>query len=213
MDARQTHVAEIRAGRPCGARRAGRPRSEACRRAVLAAAYDVLTRDGLAGFTIERVATAAAVGRTTIYRWWPSRGALAVECLLEAVQKQYRPDAAGDVVRDLKAHMRQVVAIMRGEAGRIVAGIIAEGQSDPDTLAAFEAGFLLPRRREMERILSTGLGNGQLRRDLDLDMTVDLLVGALLRHLLSPGALADPRLADRIVDAVTRGCLRQAPPI
>jgi AcrR family transcriptional regulator len=211
MDARQIAVAETGTCRPCGARRAGRPRSEACRRAILAAAYDVLTRNGLAGFTVERVAAEASVGRTTIYRWWPSRGALAIECLLEAVQKQYRPDATGEVVRDLKAHLRQVVAIMRGDAGRVVASIIAEGQSDPDTLAAFEAGFMRPRRREMERLLSVGLENGQLRRDLDLDMTVDLLIGGLLRCLLGTEGLADPRLADRIVESVTRGCLPETP--
>jgi AcrR family transcriptional regulator len=207
MDARDRLPAGLGEPDPCTARRAGRPRSEACRLAVLAAAYDVLTREGLAGFTIERVAAAASVGRTTIYRWWPSRGALAVECLLEAVQKQYRAGASGDVTEDLKAHMRQVVEIMRGEAGRVVASIIAEGQRDPGTLAAFEAGFLRPRRRDLEKILALGLERGQLRHDLDIDMTIDLLIGGMLRHLLSTGGLADARLAERIVDTITRGCL------
>ena len=191
---------------PCGARRAGRPRSEACRVAVLNAAYDVLTRNGLGSFTVERVAAAAAVGRNTIYRWWPSRGVLAVECLLDAVQKQPRAPATGNAVEDLSGLVRNVIGVMRGEAGRIVAGIVAEGQSDPGTLAAFEDGYLRPRRLEFEKILVAGIASGQLRPDLDVGMTIDLLVGALLYRRLILGGLEDPRLANLVVASVIGGC-------
>lgn len=198
--------------RRCGARRAGRPRSEACRVAVLDAAYDVLTRDGLGSFTVERVAAAAAVGRTTIYRWWSSRGALAVECLLEAVRKQASVAATGDAIADLRIVAEQVIGMLRSEAGRIVAGILAEGQSDPETMAAFEEGYLHPRRIELETILAAGIRSGQLRPDLDVGMTIDLLMGGLLYRLLTHGGLEDVRLADRIVASAIGGCLADARP-
>lgn len=195
---------------PCGARRVGRPRSEACRVAVLNAAYDVLTRNGLGSFTVERVAAAAAVGRNTIYRWWPSRGVLAVECLLDAVHKQPRAPATGNAVEDLSSLVRNVIGIMRGEAGRIIAGIVAEGQSDPGTLAAFEDGYLRPRRHEFEKILAAGIASGQLRQDLDIGMTIDLLVGALLYRRLILGGLEDAGLADKVVAGVIGGCALDA---
>lgn len=175
------------------------------------AAYEVLTRDGIGGFSIERVATAAAVGRSTIYRWWPSRGALAVECLLEAVRQPYRLDESGDASQDLKTHVRQVIGIMRGEAGRIIASIMAEGQSDPDTLAAFEAGYLGPCRLDLEKILLSGIRSGQLRQDLDVAMTIDLLIGGLLYRLLTLGTLTDADLVDRLVGNVMRGGLPEPP--
>lgn len=171
------------------------------------AAYEVLTRDGIGGFSVERVAAEAAVGRSTIYRWWPSRGALAVECLLEAVRQPHRPAESGDASQDLKAHVRQVIGIMRGEAGRIIASIMAEGQSDPDTLAAFEAGYLGPCRLDLEKILLSGIRSGQLRRDLDVGMTIDLLIGGLFYRLLTLGSLTDADLADRLVGNVLRGGL------
>ena len=62
----------------------GRPRCDATRKAVLHAAYELLAEGGLSRFTIEGVATRSGVARTTIYRWWPTKGALAMEGFLEA---------------------------------------------------------------------------------------------------------------------------------
>ena len=181
------------------ARPVGRPRSEACRLAIMAAAYDLLARDGLVRFTIERVAAVAAVGRSTIYRWWPSRGALAVDCLLDAVRRHERPPETGDVRCDLIAHVDQAVGIMRGVPGMIVASIVAEGQSDPATLNSFKTGYLRHRRHEMERILTAGVRRGQLPAGLDIQVTLDLLIGAVLYHLLGLGTLQEERLAERLV--------------
>ena len=189
------------------ARPVGRPRSDACRTAILGAAYDLLTREGLGRFTIERVASAAGVGRSTIYRWWPSRGALAVECLLDAVQQQDRPDETGDVLQDLAGYIGRSVGIMRGAAGRIVAGIVAEGQSDPATLEAYKAGYLRHRRLEIEDILKAGIDRGQLRVDMDVASTADLLIGGVLYHLLGLGTLDEERLAGRLVESLLRGAL------
>ena len=66
------------------ARSPGRPRCTVTRKAVLRAAYDLLAEGGLGRFTIESVAARSGVARTTIYRWWPSKGALAMEGFLEA---------------------------------------------------------------------------------------------------------------------------------
>ena len=72
---------------------------------VRAATLAELTRVGFAGFTIDGVARAAGVNRTTIYRRWPTREALlasAVEPLLE----RYDADpATGSLSGDLLALM------------------------------------------------------------------------------------------------------------
>ena len=58
--------------------RIGRPRDEAARAAILRSANAILEEKGIGGFTIEAVAARAGVAKTTIYRWWPSKGALAM---------------------------------------------------------------------------------------------------------------------------------------
>src|SRR5258707_15561256 len=64
---------------PSPALRRGRPRSEPRRAAILAAAGDLMLEGGLKAATIEAIAARAGVGKATIYKWWPSRGAVALE--------------------------------------------------------------------------------------------------------------------------------------
>src|ERR1700752_2097437 len=66
----------------------GRPRSEQADRAILQAAAEVLAERGLAGMSIEEVASRAGVGKTTIYRRWTSRGTLALDAFLAEFQGQ-----------------------------------------------------------------------------------------------------------------------------
>ena len=60
----------------------GRPRCEETRSAILRAAHELLEAGGLGAFTIEAVAERSGAAKTTIYRWWPNKGALAMESLL-----------------------------------------------------------------------------------------------------------------------------------
>ena len=54
----------------------GRRRSEASRKAILDATYELLKAVGFHQMSIEGVASRAGVGKTTIYRWWSSKGVL-----------------------------------------------------------------------------------------------------------------------------------------
>src|SRR5579871_4109881 len=66
----------------------GRPRSATSRRAVLDAAYAILVKVGLGGFSVEAVAARSGVARSTVYRWWPTKGLLAFESYREAFKEQ-----------------------------------------------------------------------------------------------------------------------------
>lgn len=57
-------------------------RSEQSRQAILSAAFDLVAESGYARLTIEAIAARAGVGKQTIYRWWPSKGAVLVDAFL-----------------------------------------------------------------------------------------------------------------------------------
>ena len=65
-----------------GAAPRGRPRSQEADRAILTAAAELLAERGLAAMSIEEVAARAGVGKTTIYRRWPSKGLLALDAFV-----------------------------------------------------------------------------------------------------------------------------------
>src|SRR6478672_6817511 len=61
----------------------GRRRNEAARQAVLDAALRLLVESKGAPITVEAVARAAGVGKQTLYRWWPSKGAVLLDALTD----------------------------------------------------------------------------------------------------------------------------------
>jgi AcrR family transcriptional regulator len=91
---------------------------------------------GFSGFTIEAVAARAGAARSTIYRWWPSRGALAMAGLLSKTAPQIAHRWTKSPLADLKQQMMLVADVYSGKAGRTISAIVAQGQGDPNTLKA-----------------------------------------------------------------------------
>jgi AcrR family transcriptional regulator len=67
-----------------------------------------LARVGFAGLTIEGVAKAANVNRTTIYRRWPSKGALLLAVLEPGLERFDHDPDTGSLGGDLLALMLQI---------------------------------------------------------------------------------------------------------
>jgi AcrR family transcriptional regulator len=187
------------------ARRPGRPRCDETRHAILRAAFELLEEGGLARFTIEGVAARSGAAKTTIYRWWPSKGALAMESYLTEVEALAPISESESAVADLRRLMRLTAQAFASEAGRILAGLVAEGQSDPDTLASYREKVFEPRRAAVGRILRRGIDTGELRADLDLDATLDAFYAPFFLRLLLKYAPPDDSFADRLADTVLRG--------
>jgi AcrR family transcriptional regulator len=183
----------------------GRPRDNAARVAILRAANAILEEDGIAGFTIEAVAARAGVGKATIYRWWPSRGALAVAGFLAETEPKIAYPNTGSSLADLIAQLKRVGAVYGGAAGRVLGAIIAEGQRDPHTLAAFIDGYARPRREEAKAILRAGIERGELRRDIDVDIALDALYGPIYYRMLVPLGPLDSAWVETLARSVLAG--------
>jgi AcrR family transcriptional regulator len=60
-------------------------RSARAHQAILTATTEMLTEVGYGALTIEGIAARAGVGKTTVYRWWPTKGALVIEAIQVAL--------------------------------------------------------------------------------------------------------------------------------
>src|SRR2546428_6377891 len=109
----------------------GRPRSGRTEKAILQAASEMVTSSGLAEMTIEGVAERAGVGKASIYRRWPSKGALAFDAVVDGILATQPTPDTGSLEGDLAhvaANWVRLANVRRG--GRAVANFIAEVQSD-----------------------------------------------------------------------------------
>ena len=71
--------------------REGRPRSDQVDQAILHAASALLVERGLDAMTIEDVAARAGVGKSSIYRRWPTKGTLALDAFLDSLSRPAAP--------------------------------------------------------------------------------------------------------------------------
>ncbi len=185
--------------------RGRRPAAEV-RRNVLAATGEILFEVGLAGITFEKVAFRAGVSKTTLYKWWPSTGALALEGYFAAVEQELAFQDTGEIERDLAVQLRAFVRLLNEGGGRqVVAELIGEAQTDPDLAAAFSEYYSLPRRRLALERLSLARRRGQIRADVDLEVVVDQLWGACYKRLLIPDQPLDNDFAGDLVRNIMSG--------
>src|SRR5216684_1192664 len=107
-------------------RGAGRPRSTQARQAILETALRQARQEGFAALTIEGIAREARVGKPTIYRWWPSRGAIVLEALQQHAQQILPLPPDGPLAERLAEWLKAVFKTLNEETGEIVRGLMAE---------------------------------------------------------------------------------------
>ena len=180
-------------------RRGRRPAAEV-RGEVLAAAATLMYADGLRAVTFDRVAGKSGASKTTIYKWWPSPGALAAEAYFVTNESELEFPDSGDLADDIRTQLRAFVHLLTQSAsGRIIAELIGRAQTDPDLSAAVSEHYTMPRRTLAINYFTQALERGQLRDDVDLELLIDQLWGACYNRLLIPDAPLDERFADALV--------------
>jgi len=193
-----------------GKRPPGRPRSEESRRSILRSTLKLLKQDG--GFpelSIEAIAADANVGKTTVYRWWPTKAALVADAFFASAEEELQFPNTGSVQTDMSLQMRRVIRIFRSKRGKVVAALVAGGQSDPELIEAFRERFLWPRRRQAYQTLQRGIDRGELPADSDLDLILDSLYGPIYMRFLIRHDKLDENFADEICGLVLQGLKRR----
>ncbi|WP_433295569.1 TetR/AcrR family transcriptional regulator [Pseudonocardia sp. CA-142604] len=161
--------------------RAGRRRSQESHQAILAATRELLEEVGYYRLTVEGVAARAGVGKTTVYRWWPSKSALVLEAV--DAERADPPAPTGDVRADIRAameatreHLRPpLVTTLLALAGDLLQDASGEaGHADP-----FAAG-----RSTFEKMIEDAAARGDLPPDVDAGLLQDVYAGTLLYRVL-----------------------------
>lgn len=185
----------------------GRRPSDEVRAEILAAAGGVLLSEGMAAFTIERVAALSGASKVTIYKWWPSKGVLALEGYASTVDATLAVPDTGDIRTDLTTQLLTFVGLLRDTpAGRVTAQLLGAAQTDPELAEAFRVRYSEPRRAAGRAALVRAQARGQVRPDADPEVLIDQLWGACLYRLMLGGGLTDDyarSLVDQLLDGVS----------
>lgn len=172
---------------PSVPRGVGRPRSESTHQVILDTAVELLENESYQAVSINRIAAEAGVSKQTIYRWWNAKADLVLEAYSRRVFKRaVPPDASKDAFAELEELLQAFFKTLEEpRVNRGLRSLIAEAQFDPAFRTKFFAVFVSARRALMRQALEHGIALGQIRRDGDLDLVLDVIYGAFWYRLLS----------------------------
>ncbi|NYD67573.1 TetR/AcrR family transcriptional regulator [Agromyces atrinae] len=181
--------------------RQGPVRSEAARIAVLEATARLFATRGYDHMTMEGVAAEAGVSKQTIYRWWPSKGALIADCLLE---RRLLPDQltlpdTGDVRADLTSWIATIFRVLDRAGESLLRSLIAAAAENVEVGQRLHAS--LGMESSLTDRLRSAIDAGELRADAPLAEIGEALVGSLILRALSRQTV-DEAGAARFVTAV-----------
>ena len=165
---------------------------------------------GFTALSVEAVTERAGVSKATIYRRAASKAELVVQAI-EAMGFRHPelPDT-GSVREDLITVGRQQ-AKEAEEAGipiLTLPRVMAEAAlSDPELHRVLRRGIMEPRTDAIEALLRRGIERGELRPDLDVELTSSMLLGTLAFISLRTGRgwPEEPGMPERAIDALMAG--------
>lgn len=184
--------------------RRGRPRNEACTGEILEAALHLVAEVGIAGLTMDAVASRAGVGKATIYRRWTSKEALMLDAWMSCVRKPVAPDT-GTLQGDLEALLGGIDSPLSDrELQRVFPQMIAAAKVNPEVADAYRA-FVEQRRAPLRAVLLRGVERGEIDPALDLEVVQDLVVAPLMYRWIVTDAPIDEPMIRQVIATVTAG--------
>ena len=185
-----------------------RSRSTRAHQKVLDAALKLFAAEGIDATSMDAIAAASRVSKATIYKHWHDKDALCLEVLSSLHGVDDPPatrtgDHRADMVAVLKRHPQ---AGRRDICARLMPHLAAYAARNPEFGKTWRASMLAPSRIELTRLLKDAIAEGSLPAQLNLNVSVALLMGPMIYgHLMTAMDRKLPEdMAERVVDAFWR---------
>ncbi len=185
----------------------GRPRDDGLRTAILDAAVEIVSSTGFAELSIDAIAKRAGASRPTIYRWWPTKGAILLEALLSRTKAAASYGHSVDLVDDLFHHAHEYALLLNGIDGALYRTVFAEGLRDPSFMAEIRRQLIEPRRALTRLRLNLAVERGEVSVTTDLEALIDALYAPFIYRLILGHHRIDSAFCVAIVTIATQGAL------
>ena len=192
--------------------RRGRPPIEAAEShaRILDAVYKLLQERSVRDLTMEAVANRAGVGKPTLYKWWPTKAALVLAMFRERIAVALPRPSVGTAEEAIRAVARALIGPLNGQLGKVLCELIAEGQSEPAILQDLFDKHIRGHEEANTADIERGKKSGELASDVDPQLIIDAVFGAIFYRLLFRTAPLTEEFSDKLVRQVFRGARARA---
>lgn len=162
--------------------KAGRPRSEEARAAILHAVDDLVVELGYGAVTFKGIAERAGVSRQTVYRWWSTKAEILLEASAIDAREELSVPARDEPGDDLAGYLGALITFLTAsDAGAAYRALVGEAQHDAavrDLLSDSD-----PIGESAAAVIARALPDGVLR--IPMPQATALLVGPIFFWVLS----------------------------
>jgi len=157
----------------------GRPRSIEADQAILRATLDLLAEVGYQSISIEAIAARAGVGKTTIYRRYTSKEEIVADAI-ESLREDLPTPNTGNFWEDVDILTDHAAQKIDSPLGRqTLALIISTASSNPQFAQVYKTKYIKLRREAFAQVLERAKSRGEIDKDADIDLIIDILSGAI----------------------------------
>ncbi|MBB2501901.1 TetR/AcrR family transcriptional regulator [Amycolatopsis echigonensis] len=173
--------------------------------AITEAVLDELAEVGFGRLSMEAVAKRAGVGKSALYRRWPSKDEMIGAVVAEfSVARAVDPDT-GSLRGDLRATLDALYEwITHPRFSRILPGLIAEASRNPEMAAFSREAIGGPRRAISRAVFTRAIERGEIPANTDVELAQDIGAGIIYWRLIVRGVPAGEGYLDQVTDLVVR---------
>jgi len=179
-----------------------RRRGTVLEHAIFDAVLEQMNTVGFSGLTMEGVAAAARTGKAALYRRWPSKEDLVVDALNHVLPSFDAPPDTGNVRDDIAEVFRTMLAIINGNAGCAILGLIGELDRDHEFITTVHERVLAPRKAMMTAIIERAIARGEIRPDAVNPLVCEAGPALIIHRLFCEGRPIETAFADAVLDQV-----------
>ena len=161
--------------------------------------------------SIESIASAAGVGKTTVYRWWRSKAEVTVESFLEATRDELQLADTDSAREDFRGQILALVTLLQGARGRALAGMLGGARGDAELARALNERWLAPRRVWGGRRMARAIAAGETRAGVQLGAALALLYSPVYTPLLFDEDVPTVAAMTDVLDLALRSIFVTAP--
>ncbi len=179
----------------------GRPRDEGTHKAILSATYDLLLENGFDAVTVDKIAERAKVSKATIYKWWSNKVAVIMDSFLSTATDRLPVPDTGSTVQDILTHATNLARFLTSREGTVIKELIGAGGWMQNWRKNIALDFSSPAASKRKAFWK-GNSKGELRENLDIDVSIDLIYGPIFYRLLITGdEVNDSYVHDLVISA------------
>jgi AcrR family transcriptional regulator len=178
--------------------------------AVLSRTLAELVAHGIEGASVERIAQAAEVNKTSVYRRWPTKESLIAAALERvAADIEAKLEDCGSLRSDLLHLAEHVAALLESPLGRSLARA-AMAETVGSELSSLASRRLDQPRDAVLALCSRARARQEWRDGVSPEAVLGMLVGALLHRALLERAPLTAEFSAELADVLARGLKHDA---